>query len=334
MKICAYEVRQDERRWFDTVGRELGLTLTLSPQVPSLETADAAAGCEGVTILGQGVIHAGLLQRWHAAGVRYLSTRTVGYNHIDLAAARQAGIQVCRASYPPTGVADYTIMLILMCLRHYKQQLWRGQVNDFSLYGMEGRELHELTVGVWGAGHIGTAVLQELTGFGCRLLACTPHPSDRVRALAQCVDEDTLLRECDVISLHLPLKADTYHIINRRTIARMKDGVVLINCARGGLADMEALIHGIESRKIGALGLDVVEGEEGITHVDHRVDILVNRNMAYLKQFPNVVMTPHMAFYTETAVASMVRTGLEGLVQLAEGRPCPGLLRAPEPESR
>jgi D-lactate dehydrogenase len=112
-------------------------------------------------------------------------------------------------------------------------------------------------------------------------------------------------------------------MINKETISRMKDGVVIINCSRGELADMESLIDGIESGKIGALGLDVVEGEEGIAHVDHRIDILSNRNMAYLRQFRNVVMTQHMAFYTEEAVESMVHCGLGGIVTMHETGTCP-----------
>lgn len=323
MKFYFYEVRPDERPYLDRhAAAHPDVTFCYTDAVPSQETAELANGFDGVSILGQGVINRKLLQLWKNCGVRAVSTRTVGYNHIDLDAAKELGIAVCNADYPPTGVADYTVMLMLMCLRHYKQALWRGQVNDFSLGGLMGKEMNQLTVGIIGGGRIGGAVLQNLSGFGCRLLVYSHREDPKLKEIATYVDLDTLYRESDIISLHLPLTPDTYHIINRESIAKMKDGVVLINTARGGLAEMKALIDGIESEKIGALGLDAVEGEEGIIHVDHRVDIIANRNMAYLKQFRNVVMTQHMAFYTDVAIESMVNCGVTGLYTLLNQENC------------
>ena len=133
----------------------------------------------------------------------------------------------------------------------------------------------------------------------------------------------SLLAQSDVISLHMPLLDSNRHIIDRSAISRMKDGVVIVNCSRGELADIEALIEGIETEKIGALGMDTAEGDEGIIHADHRVDILPNRNWFYLHQFRNVIMTQHMAFYTDAAVASMVRCGIQGICAMDRGQPCP-----------
>ena len=140
MKIMVYEVREDERAELMRQAEMLGIFLEMSRGVPTVENAALAAGCVGVSILGQGKIDGPLLDTWHSLGVRYLSTRTVGYDHIDLACAKQLGIRVCSASYAPNGVADFAVMLILMCLRHYKQAMWRGQVNDFSLNGLQGRK--------------------------------------------------------------------------------------------------------------------------------------------------------------------------------------------------
>ncbi|MDO4312397.1 MAG: D-isomer specific 2-hydroxyacid dehydrogenase family protein [Eubacteriales bacterium] len=317
MKICAYEVRNDERKDFRELEQRLGVKIELHSQVPETGNAEFVKGCEGVTILGQGDINAKLLDCWKEKGVRYLSTRTVGMNHIDVEHAKSIGIQVCNASYPPSGVAEFTLMLMLMCLRNYKQALWRGQVNDFSLDGLMGMELGELTVGVVGTGRIGFAVIRLLSSFGCRILAYNRTEKESIRKYAEYVDLDTLYAKSDIITLHVPLTENTYHMINGESLKKMKDGVVIINCARGELAENDALIEGIESGKIGALGLDVVEDETGITHVDHRIDILSNQKMAYLRQFRNVVMTPHMAFYTETAVRNMVRCGVQGILYMA-----------------
>lgn len=322
MKVYAFEVRMDEQEYMKVFSESLGIEVTMSEAVPSVENADLVKGYEGVTILGQGNINAELLDCWKAEGVRYISTRTIGYNHIDVAHANKIGIKVCNANYAPNGVADFTVMLMLMCLRNYKQAMWRGQVNDFSLEGLQGREMRSLTVGIMGTGRIGYAVMKNLSGFGCKILAYDVYENEKVKEYATYVDLDTFYRECDIISLHMPLLESTYHIINKESISRMKDGVMIINCARGELADTEALIKGIESCKIGALGLDVVEREEGIAHVDHRVDILSNRNMAYLRQFRNVVMTQHFGFYTDEAVKSMVECGLKGIVEMSQGGNC------------
>ena len=328
MKIAAYAVRGDELKWMEETAKALGVELNMTEAQPSVEDLSLLEGCEGVTVLGMTNIDAKILDAWYAAGVRYISTRTIGYNHIDIEHAKELGIQVCNANYAPNGVADFTVMMLLLCLRKYKMALWRGQVNDYSLFGLQGREMKDLTVGVLGTGRIGFAVIKNLSGFGCRILAYDAWQNEAVNEYAEYVDLETLYKESDIITLHTPLTDETYHMINSHSISRMKDGVVLINCARGELAELEALIHGIESSKIGALGLDVVEGEQSIIHADHRIDILVNRNMAYLRQFPNVVMTQHFAFYTDAAVKSMVECGLKGLVDLKETGTCATLIKA------
>ena len=322
MKIAVYESRADEQAELQRQSQALRVTLEINGEVPSLSNAGLAQGCQGVSILGQGRIDAPLLDAWYDLGVRYLSTRTVGYDHIDLAHAKALGMRVCSASYAPNGVADFAVMLILMCLRHYKQAMWRGQVNDFSLGGLQGREMKDLTIGVIGTGKIGAQVVRNLSGFGCRILAYDLRRNPAVEALVSYVDFDTLLSQADVITLHMPLLDSNYHMVDRASIAKMKDGVVIVNCSRGELADIEALVEGIESQKIGALGMDTCEGDEGIVHADHRVDILPNRNWFYLHQFRNVVMTQHMAFYTDAAVSSMVRCGIRGLWEMANGQPC------------
>ena len=316
MKICAYEVREDEKKDFARMAEKLQVEIELHDEIPGPDTAALAEGCEGVTMLGMGKIDKELLDMWKSMGVQCISTRTIGYNHIDTDYAKEIGIQVCNAAYPPSGVAEFTLMLMLMCLRNYKQSLWRGQVNDFALQGLQGKEIGSMTVGVIGTGKIGAQVIKYLTGFGCRILAYDMYPNVALKDVVEYVELDELFAKADMITLHTPLLDSTYHLVNAETIAKMKDGVVLINCARGELMDTTALIEGIESGKIGALGLDVVEGERGIAHEDHRIDILSNQQMAYLRQFRNVTMTPHMAFYTDVAVSHMVECGVAGLVEM------------------
>lgn len=320
MKIYAFEVRDDEEEYFYGFAKEQGIEIELHPEVLTNELIPTLERGSGITVLGVRTYGREDLKLLKEQGILYLSTRTIGYNHIDVAAAKELGIHVCHAAYAPNGVADYTVMMILLCLRKYKQSLWRSQVNDYSLQGLQGRELKDLTVGVLGTGRIGAAVVKNLSGFGCRILAYDQRENEEVKPFATYVTLEEIYKQSDVITLHVPLFPQTQHIINDESIAKMKKGVVLINCARGGLMDINSLIRGIESEQIGALGLDCMETEEVILHMDRRTDIFKNREMAYLRQFKNVVHTQHMAFYTDSAVRSMVEHGVLGLLKMESGK--------------
>ena len=316
MKIIAFEVRDDEQTEFDKMEEKYKLTIPRVADALSEDNIDLVKGYEGISTLGYTQWNQELLRAVREKGVKYISTRTVGYNHIDVSYAKKIGLHVCNSNYPADGVAEFTLMLMLLALRNYKPAMWRQNVNDYSLFGLNGREITNQTVGIIGTGRIGKRVIELLQGFGCKILAYNRHPMQELEKIVTYVDLDTLYREADLISIHLPLKEETYHMINLESIAKMKDGVVLINTARGELMDIQALTQGIETEKIGALGLDVFENENGIYHADLKTDIIQNRDMVYLRQFPNVVMTQHMAFYTDTNIKSMVDCGIEGILSM------------------
>lgn len=316
IKIFAYEVRPDEMPAFQRAKETYPVELKYLSDPLSEETVGLCAGYQGVTVLGHSTISREILEKLKAQGVQALSTRTVGTNHIDLAAAKELGIQVCNTGYGPECVAEHALMLLLVCLRNYKPALWRMQVNDYSLAGLQGRQIGSLTIGVVGTGRIGVRLMKDLSGFGCRLLCCDPYPNETAAKLGTYVSLDEIWENCDVISFHTPLTSDNFHMVNRESLKKMKKGVILINTARGGLMDMEAVTEAIENEHIGRLALDVFDEEDGIYHENLRDSIIKNRSMAYLRQFPNVVMTPHMAFYTEEAVEGMVSGGVGGVYEL------------------
>ncbi len=316
MKLIAYEIRQDELAAFDRMEKELGVEIIRVKQPLSAETLAMCAGCQGVSVLGHSHMTRPMLEQLKTMGITALSTRTVGTNHIDLAAAKELGFSVCNTNYGGEGVADYTVMLLLMCLRNYKPALWRMQVNDYSLKGLQGRQLSSLTVGIVGTGRIGRQVMQDLSGFGCRILCYDAFPQQQPLDHGELVSLEEIWKRCDVITFHTPLTESTFHLVNRETLGKMKDGVILINTARGELMDVDALIEGIENEKIGRLAMDVFDDEEGIYHENLRDSIIRNRSMAYLRQFPNVIMTPHIAFYTVEAVNSMVDGGIRGIYEM------------------
>lgn len=323
MKVAVYNLRPfDEAEWFAHYAKELGLELVTCPDAPGPGNVGLTEGCLCVDIITS-PIDRDLMAAFAANGVKYLVTRTIGYDHIDLEAAREFGIRVGNAPYGPNGVADYAVMLILMSIRRMKRILQRTQLQDYTLAGIQGRELKDLTVGVIGTGRIGRAVIGNLSGFGCRILAHDLVENEDVKAKAAYVDLEELLAQSDVITLHTPLTEENYHLIDAQTLRKMKDGVIIVNTARGGLIDSEALIDALESGKVGAAGLDVVENEFGLYYYDHKNDILNNRELALLRSFPNVTVSHHMAFYTDNEVKTVIRDSLTGCKLFGEGKKNP-----------
>jgi len=324
MKVTVYNCRSfDEKELFEQYGKELGIELVLCPDAPDAENAALAKGSECIDILTSKMPEE-LLKVFADYGVKYITTRTIGYDHIDVKAAGRLGMTVANAPYGPCGVADYAVMLILMTIRKMKRIMERTNIQDYSLMGIQGRKLKDLTVGVIGTGRIGKTVLKNLSGFGCGLLAYDLYESDEVKKSGiPYVSLEEMWKRADVITLHAPLTDENYHMINSGTIAKMKDGVMIVNTARGGLIDSEALIQGIETGKIGGAGLDVVENEFGLYYYDHKSDILNNRELAILRGFPNVTVSHHMAFYTDDCVKTVVRDSLLGCKCFAEGRENP-----------
>lgn len=317
MRIVAFETRPDEAAEFSCQAARAGVDeLVLHPEPLTADNADLVRGFDAALILGMVTYDRALLATLAERGLKILVTRTVGMDHIDVAAAHELGIKVSNSHYAPDSVADFTLMLLLVALRKYKPAVYRQNVNDFSLGGLMGRTLSSLTVGIVGTGAIGTAVAERLAGFGATILAYSHHENARVSELATYVSLEELYRRSDVITFHVPSTPESQHMVRTETLAQMKDSVVLVNTARGSLMDVHALIDGIESGKIGALAMDVFDGEDDIYHESHGMEIIANRDMAYLRQFPNTVLTQHMAFYTQEAVNEMVSFAVDAALGL------------------
>lgn len=314
MKLLAYSVRQDEMESFDRFSKDYGHEVTILPQLFSPESAPLAEGYDGILILGNCHANREALKIISSYGIKYLSSRSAGVNNIDLEACKEFGIKIANVpAYSPNSVSEFTIGLAIAMTRKINESIKRTQVQNFGLKGLLGIEIRNLTVGIMGTGRIATRVIKAFSGFGCKIIAHDIIENDEAKKYATYVSKDKLIAESDLISLHIPLDDVTYHMINDETIANMKDGVILINAARGGLVDSQALIRGLKSGKIRGAALDTYENEVGIFHTDHTSNILTDDTLATLLQFPNVLITPHYAFYTDEAVSNMVEIALSNL---------------------
>ncbi len=323
MKLFAYTLREfDELEYLEQCSREMGFEFGWTSERPTLENACLAEGYDGINIITN-PMNRELLTRFADLGVHGIATRSVGVDHIDMAAARDLGMRVGHAAYPPEGVADFTVMLMLMAARRMKLVLGHNGVQKFDLKGKIGMDLNGATVGIIGTGRIGAAVARRLAGFGCKMLAYDPYPNEAVAQLADYVDLDTLLAGSDVITLHAPATAENNHMLDASAFAKMKRGVLVVNAARGSLIDTQALIDAIESGHVGGAALDTIEGEGALYYYDCTLDILPNRDRAILSAFPNVLVSPHMAFYTQEDVKHMVQTTSSALVAFANGQETP-----------
>ena len=324
MKIFIYATREfDELDAAKKWGKEYGIDFGWSAEYPTLENAELARGCDAVSCTPCDM-GAEMLERFHSLGVKYITTRSIGFDHIDLKKAKELGMRVSKTMYEPDGVANYAIMLMLMCTRKMNQTMLRAAAQDYTLPGKMGKDLSNCTVGVIGTGKIGRTVIAHLQGFGCKILAYDLYQSDEVAQMAEYVPLDELYARSDVITLHTNATAENHHLINAESLAKMKDGVLIVNTARGALIDEEALIAALESGKVGGAGLDVVEEENDLVYFNRAGAALPHRTMNILRSMPNVIVSPHNAFYTDVNVASMVRSGFEELTDFAAGRsnPC------------
>ncbi|MFC5005066.1 D-isomer specific 2-hydroxyacid dehydrogenase family protein [Dactylosporangium cerinum] len=315
--ITVYGCGPDEAALFRELAPHFGVVPTITAAPVSEADAGLALGNRCVSVGHQTRVTDATLLALRRIGVAYVSTRSVGYDHIDVRSAQRLGMVVGNVAYSPDSVADYTLMLMLMAVRAAKSVLRRVDVHDYRLPPARGRELRDLTVGVVGTGRIGAAVIDRLRGFGGKILATDSRP----KAGTDHVPLDALLRQSDIVTLHTPLNADTRHLLDRRRIGLMKRGAYVINTGRGSLLDTGALVLALERGRLGGAALDVLEGEEGIFYADRRNRTVPNEQLLRLQELPNVIVSPHTAYYTDHALSDTVQHSIVNCLEFESGSP-------------
>lgn len=323
MRAFLYGFREyDEGIFFDDLAKEMGIEYESTADLVTMENSHLAAGCEVIGVTPS-PIEAPLLDRFKEMGVKMICTRCVGYNHIDIEHAKKIGMIITHVEYDPDGVAEFAIMGMLVMLRRVKEAVVRMWSGDFRYAGLQSRELRDMTIGIIGAGRIGTAVLKCLTGFGCKLYYTDRRRKEEADKYAEYIGFDDLLRKCDIVSIHLALNEDTFHIMDTEAFAKMKEKSIFVNTARGGLVDTEALISALNSGPLEGAMLDTVEDEVNYYNTDCREVDLSEHYIGRLKAMTNVLFTHHIAFYSENVIREIAYHSLEIMKAYAEGKEIP-----------
>ena len=263
--------------------------------------------------------------------LKLITTRSTGFDHIDLKEARKRKILVCNVPfYGENTVAEHTFALILSLSRNVHKSYLRTLRGDFSIEGLKGFDLKDKTLGVIGAGHIGLHVIRIAKGFGMQVLAFDTHQNKFLAEVLgfKYVSLEHLLKNSHIITLHIPYNKSTHHLINRENINLIRKGAILINTSRGAIVDTEALIEALDKKILSGVGLDVLEGEELIKeekqllYDKRKLEVLANLVKGHiLLSRDNVVFTPHIGFYSQEALERILETTVSNIFRFLEGRP-------------
>jgi D-lactate dehydrogenase len=329
MKVAVFSTKSYDRQFLESANLSHGHELIFFEPCLTQKTAALAAGCQAICVFINDQLDADTIEAVAAQGVRLIALRSAGYNHVDLQAAKELDLAIVRVpAYSPYAVAEHAVALILALNRKICRAYNRVRDDNFSLTGLMGFDLHGSTVGIVGTGKIGQCFAQIMQGFGCRLLAYDIRPNAHCESLgAEYVALSTLFDQSDVVSLHCPLTPQTHHLVNTESLGQFKPGMMLINTSRGGLLDTPAVIEAIKSGKIGYLGIDVYEQEEGLFFEDLSDTIVQDDTFQRLQSFPNVMITAHQAFFTRNALTNIAETTLANVTDFERSKPCPNLVQ-------
>ena len=312
MKVAVYSTKPYDKTFFDAENSEHKCEITYFEDPLTEETAFYTSDFDAVCVFVNDQLDRTVIHQLAKNGIKLIALRCAGFNNVDLQAASDHGIAVVRVpAYSPYAVAEHALALIMTLNRKTHRSFNRVRESNFSLNGLIGFDLHGKTVGVIGTGKIGRIFSRIMLGLGCKVIAYDPFPDEGLQQSGIAYATlDELYLASDIISLQCPLTPETYHLINEDSLQKMKNGVMLINTSRGGLIDTKILIKALKSGKIGYLGIDVYEQEEAIFFKDLSDQIVQDDLIMRLITFPNVLITSHQAFFTDTAMQNIASTSL------------------------
>lgn len=311
-KILMYDAKNYDKESFNkTIERFKDISIDYIDTDLSLQTVNLAKGYNAICIFVNCELTKDIIKKLVSYKINLVLLRCAGFNNVDVKYANEKGLCILRVpAYSPEAVAEHAMTLALSVNRHIHKAYIKVRENNFALTGLTGVNLHGKVAGIIGTGKIGACMCRICHGFGMKVIAYDLYPNKNLD-FVHYVSLEELFSQSDLISLHCPATKDNYHLINKDTIAQMKDGVILINTSRGLLVDTEDLIQGIRSKKFFGVGLDVYE-EEGANVFENREDDILEHSItSRLLSFPNVIITSHQAFLTSEALTSIAETTLQ-----------------------
>jgi len=330
MRIAMFSAKNYERAVIDELNVAHGHEITYFDVLLGPDTASLAAGFPAVSVFVNDIVDGSVLKHLAAGGTKLVATRSTGFNHIDVRAAKELGVKVVRViNYSPNSVAEFAVGLLLTLNRKIHRAYNRTREGNFSLDGLLGFDLVGRTVAVIGTGKIGIIFSRIMAGFGCVVIGFDVHRSPEFEEIGGRYVEAEEIMTADVISLHCPLTPQTHHIVNARTLSLVKRGALLINTSRGGLVDTEAAIEALKSGQLGGIAIDVYEQEADLFYKDLSSTVIPDDVIQRLISFPNVIVTGHQAFFTREALGTILETTLASVSDFAAGRPLANEIIAP-----
>lgn len=330
IKVAVFSSRSYDQEHFEEqlLQTKSKFKLEYHAETLSKETVKLAKGCEAICTFVHDSLDEDVLKALNELGVKYIAMRCAGTDKLDMSKAKKYQLKVAKVpSYSPNAIAEHGVCLILSLNRKIKKSIDRTREGDFRLDGLVGFDIKDKTVGVIGTGKIGFCLIKMMLGFEAKIMCYDPQPNPDVLNLGLKYSElDEVLKNSDIISLHADLNKDNHNLINEKSIAKMKDNVMLINVARGGLMDTKAVIEGVKSGKIGYLGMDVVENEEGLFFHDYSNSVIKDDNIARLLGFNNVILTGHQAFLTKEALTNLCYSTLQNIEDMRNNKNTPNIM--------
>ncbi len=315
MKITFFSTQPYDKESFSNHNANFHFELIFLEEKLNERTVSLAQESDAICVFVNDTVNASVIEKLAELNIRLIALRCAGFNNVDLKAAAAHNIKVVRVpAYSPYAVAEHALAMITTLNRKIHKAYNRVREQNFSLNGLLGFDLYQKTVGVIGTGNIGQVFCKIMHGLECNVIAYDPFKNPLVEEMGipyQSLEE--LLPQCDIISLHCPLNDKTRYLINKDTIAKMKDGVMLINTSRGGLIDTSAVIVALKSGKIKYLGIDVYEQEENLFFQNLSEEIILDDTISRLMSFPNVLITSHQGFFTQEALDQIAETTLSNV---------------------
>lgn len=315
--VAFFDTKAYDRESFSKTSHN-GINIKFFENRLNSDTVSMAARCDAVCVFVNDSIDKYVIDKLEEYGVGLIALRCAGYNNVDLKHALNRVRVVRVPAYSPYAIAEHAVGMILMLNRKLHRAYIRTRDHNFSLEGLTGFDLNGKTVGIIGTGKIGCSLAKICVGFGMRVIGCDPNPNKEFCGYT--TDMEALLSESDIISLHCPLTKENRHLINEKTIEKMKKGVYIVNTSRGGLIDTKALTEGLKSGKIGAAGLDVYEEETNIFFEDCSEEIIYDDTLSRLISMPNVIVTSHQAFLTSEALDAIAEETVKSLTDFFSGK--------------